>query len=151
MEYPAISQVAEIVKSMASTEVPCGRPEGTSPTGSSVLLDSPGLGAQWEDFQKPHDAPEEQLESSIQSTEPEEVRGLSNFQLRVHHVNHPEEEIYYLENLFAGVGPPEKQHAVLEDGWGDMDQLEATQEGTVVTAASSAPVTTVNHLEEEIY
>merc|ERR1711891_141144 len=85
-------QVAEVVKSKTSTE-------WTSPTGSSVLLDSPGLGAQWEDFQKPHDAPEEQLESSIQSTESEEVEGLSNFQLRVHHVNHPEEEIYYLENL----------------------------------------------------
>merc|ERR1711888_109475 len=86
MEYPAISQVAEIVKSKTSTEVPCGRPGGTSPTGSSVLLSSPSPVAQWEDFQKPHDAPEEQLESSIQSTEPEEVRGLSNFQLRVRHV-----------------------------------------------------------------
>ena len=79
-------QVAEVVKSKTSTEIPCGRPEGTSPTGSSVLLDSPGLGAQWEDSQKPHDASEEQLESSIQSTESEEVEGLSNFQLRVRHV-----------------------------------------------------------------
>ena len=64
-------QVVEVAKSKTSTEVPCGRPDGTSPTGSSVLLDSPSLGAQWEDFQKPHDAPEEQLESSIQSTESE--------------------------------------------------------------------------------
>ena len=80
-------QVVDAVKSKTSTEeVPCGRPDGTSPTGSSLLLDSPSLGAQWEDFQKPHDAPEEQLESSIQSTEPEEVGGLSNFQLRVRHV-----------------------------------------------------------------
>merc|ERR1711891_118179 len=56
-------QVAEAAKSKPSTEeeVPCRRPDGTSPTGSSVLLSSPSPVAQWEDFQKPLDAPEEQL------------------------------------------------------------------------------------------